>query len=52
MGLKSPGMRVTMKKPKTTFLLSEICLAILLLLSVGQMFADEKPQKRVAVIGE
>ena len=52
MGLKSPGMRVTMKKPKTTFLLSEICLAILLLLCVRQIFADEKPQKRVAVIVE
>ena len=31
-----------MKKPKTTFLLSEICLAILLLLCVRQIFADEK----------
>ena len=41
-----------MKKPKTTFLLSEICLAILLLLCVRQIFADEKPQKRVAVIVE
>lgn len=41
-----------MKKSKTTFLLSEICLAILLLLCVRQIFADEKPQKRVAVIVE
>ena len=41
-----------MTKPKTTFLLSEICLAILLLLCVRQIFADERPQKRVAVIVE
>ncbi len=41
-----------MKKPKITFWLSEICLAVLLLLCVHQIFADEKPQKRVAVIVE
>ena len=41
-----------MKKTKTTFLLAEICLGILLLFCVHLIFEDEKPQKRVAVIVE
>ena len=36
-----------MKKTKTTFLLAEICLGILLLFCVHLIFEDEKPQKRV-----
>ena len=41
-----------MKKTKTTFLLAEICLGILLLFCVHLIFEDEKPKKRVAVIVE
>ena len=41
-----------MKKTKTTFLLAELCLGILLLFCVHLIFEDEKPQKRVAVIVE
>lgn len=40
------------EKNKTTFLLAEICLGILLLFCVHLIFEDEKPQKRVAVIVE
>jgi len=41
-----------MKRTKMTFLLSEICLLIMLLLCMHLIFSDEKPQKRVAVIVE
>ena len=41
-----------MKRTKMTFLLSEICLFILLLLCMHLIFSGEKPQKRVAVIVE
>lgn len=41
-----------MKRTKITFLLSEICLFILLLLCMHLIFSGEKPQKRVAVIIE
>ncbi len=41
-----------MKKTKMTFLLSEICLLIMLLLCIHLFFSDDKPQKRVAVIIE
>ena len=41
-----------MKRTKMTFLLSEICLLIMLLFCMHLIFSDEKPQKRVAVIVE
>ncbi len=39
-----------MKKNKTTFLIVEICLAVLVVFFVKHIFADEEPQKRIAVI--
>ena len=39
-----------MKKTKTTFLLAEICLGILLLVCVHLIFEDEHTKKRVSVI--
>lgn len=39
-----------MKKNKATFLIVEICLAILVVFFVKHIFEDEKPQKRIAVI--
>lgn len=39
-----------MKKNKATFLIVEICLAILVVFFVKHIFEDEEPQKRIAVI--
>lgn len=39
-----------MKKNKATFLIVEICLAVLVVFFVKHIFADEEPQKRIAVI--
>lgn len=39
-----------MKKDKATFLIVEICLALLVVFFVKHIFEDEKPQKRIAVI--
>ncbi|MGN0438280.1 MAG: sugar ABC transporter substrate-binding protein [Lachnospiraceae bacterium] len=41
-----------MKKNRITFLIAEICLGLLVIFFVRQIFIDEKPQKRVAVIVE
>lgn len=41
-----------MRKSKATFLIAEICLAILVIFFVKHIFEDEEPQKRVAVIVE
>lgn len=39
-----------MKKNRATFLIIEICLALLVALFVKHIFEDEEPQKRIAVI--
>lgn len=41
-----------MKKNKITFLLAEICLGLLVVIFVRNIFSDQKPQKIVAVIVE
>ena len=39
-----------MEKNKITFLIAELCLAVLVILFVRHILADEEPQKRIAVI--
>lgn len=39
-----------MEKNKVTFLIAELCLAVLVILFVRHILADEEPQKRIAVI--
>lgn len=41
-----------MKKNRITFLFAEICLGLLVVFFVRNIFSDNKPQKRVAVIVE